>query len=379
MSKSITAQNPLFSLSDEKSLSIAEEQVKQALSKHLDINLTAKKTNKLREIVCQVAGYEGGYQQLKSHWEQKAPAGPEETLIMIMLEQIKLGATHFRFEKAHNGFLLETYLNGHKNIKMYDGSNCGVGYQGIRSVLNKDQALRDKENETKTSIFHKMKTYDRFVPYVEYGDDYFTIDLGVNFEFSEPIFKLHQLGITKLEQFKHQLHQSTGLMLIAGEKFNGRSTTLEAAKYEFMLHHLKETGEYPDIRVMWKTNHLDEAALTNFIIQKPDLIIIDQDISYVNTKLIFKMLDAGLKVIMKSKSHSSTKVVKQLYNLGINQEAINTHLKAILVQKLFSKPCGKCNACEPRSLDLFEITKDDNEHNNGILGCDACYHSGYEG
>ena len=53
---------------NETELVVLEKQTQAILFKTLDVNLTKKRANKLRQITCELAGFPNGYQQLLAYW-----------------------------------------------------------------------------------------------------------------------------------------------------------------------------------------------------------------------------------------------------------------------------------------------------------------------
>jgi hypothetical protein len=58
---------------NETELVVLEKQTQAILFKTLDVNLTKKRANKLRQITCELAGFPNGYQQLLAYWNNKRP------------------------------------------------------------------------------------------------------------------------------------------------------------------------------------------------------------------------------------------------------------------------------------------------------------------
>lgn len=73
---------------NEYDLSLLEKKTHQILLKTLDINLTKKRANKLRDITCVLAGFPNGYQQLQSFWtSQTLPSSYQAFVQLIIAEQ----------------------------------------------------------------------------------------------------------------------------------------------------------------------------------------------------------------------------------------------------------------------------------------------------
>jgi hypothetical protein len=81
----------IFSLppQNETELAILEKKTQHILLKTLDVNITKKRAEKLRQITCELAGFPNGYQQLLAYWNNNQPQiiNDTNTLKSVLLKR----------------------------------------------------------------------------------------------------------------------------------------------------------------------------------------------------------------------------------------------------------------------------------------------------
>jgi type II secretory ATPase GspE/PulE/Tfp pilus assembly ATPase PilB-like protein len=177
MNNTFTPENSLFFPENEKQLSLMEKHVQESLASQLNINLTSKKANKLRDITCVLAGFSGGYQQLKEYWEDGYEFNNENNFLNICKESLNKGYSEFRITGTLDGYAIK-YGDNNPN-------NGSAGHRVSRDILGNMAMEVEVINELKKTVgipkSEKLREY--YTVEAMIGSKDYNLFIGVNVNF----------------------------------------------------------------------------------------------------------------------------------------------------------------------------------------------------
>jgi type IV pilus assembly protein PilB len=207
---------------------------------------------------------------------------------------------------------------------------------------------------------------------------------------------LNQLGLEpqRLEEFKVELSQPHGIIIVTGPTGSGKSTTLYSA-----LSYLKDptknitTVEDPveyrlaginQIQVKPQIN-LDFARCLRAILrQDPDIVLIGEIRDKETVEIAIKAALTGHLVLSTFHTNDAPSAISRLLYMGIERYLLASALNLVIAQRLVRKICDQCK--EPVTLreDVFKRLQIDNKRaKNAVFhhghGCSACGGTGYRG
>ena len=210
-----------------------------------------------------------------------------------------------------------------------------------------------------------------------------------------------QLDMTKLgfEQnaladFKHNIHQPYGMVLVTGPTGSGKTTTLYSAlsdlnqietnistaedPVEFNLHGINQVQMHEDIGLNFA------AALRSFLRQDPDIIMVGEIRDFETAEIAVKAALTGHLVLSTLHTNDAPSTVTRLLNMGVEPFLVTASVNLVLAQRLARKICTDCKASveveDQVLLDLgfpADEVKDVTVYTG--LGCRTCNDSGYKG
>lgn len=160
MNGTITPENPLFFPENEHQLSLLEKHFQESLASQLNINLTEKRANKLRDITCVFAGFPGGYQQLKEHWEPEASNDHNNHFLSICEDAVSDGFSKLEITRKSDGYSLkfcEGGTNGSAIEKSITRDLLGNMAMNIE-VIDELKKLLDISKSDNLKCYHIVET-----------------------------------------------------------------------------------------------------------------------------------------------------------------------------------------------------------------------------
>ena len=198
----------------------------------------------------------------------------------------------------------------------------------------------------------------------------------------------------RLEEFKVELSQPHGIIIVTGPTGSGKSTTLYSA-----LNYLKDptknitTVEDPveyrlaginQIQVKPQIN-LDFARCLRAILrQDPDIVLIGEIRDKETVEIAIKAALTGHLVLSTFHTNDAPSAISRLLYMGIERYLLASALNLVIAQRLVRKICDQCK--EPVTLreDIFKRLQIDNKRaRNAVFyhgrGCSVCGGTGYRG
>jgi type IV pilus assembly protein PilB len=210
-----------------------------------------------------------------------------------------------------------------------------------------------------------------------------------------------QLDMTKLgfeekalKDFKKQIHQPYGMVLVTGPTGSGKTTTLYSAlselndtetnistaedPVEFNLTGINQVQMHEDIGLNFA------AALRSFLRQDPDIIMVGEIRDFETAEIAVKAALTGHLVLSTLHTNDAPSTVTRLLNMGVEPFLVTASLNLVLAQRLARKICNDCKVevkMEPQALlDVgFKQSELPNVKTFKGSGCRTCNDSGYKG
>ena len=179
-----------------------------------------------------------------------------------------------------------------------------------------------------------------------------------------------QLDMTKLgfeekalKDFKKQIHQPYGMVLVTGPTGSGKTTTLYSAladlndsetnistaedPVEFNLTGINQVQMHEDIGLNFA------AALRSFLRQDPDIIMVGEIRDFETAEIAVKAALTGHLVLSTLHTNDAPSTVTRLLNMGVEPFLVTASLNLVLAQRLARKICVDCKVevkMEPQAL-----------------------------
>ena len=211
-----------------------------------------------------------------------------------------------------------------------------------------------------------------------------------------------QLDMTKLgfehkalDDFKHNIHQPYGMVLVTGPTGSGKTTTLYSAlsdlndsetnistaedPVEFNLTGINQVQMHEDIGLNFA------ASLRSFLRQDPDIIMVGEIRDFETAEIAVKAALTGHMVLSTLHTNDAPSTINRLLNMGVEPFLVTASVNMILAQRLARRICKDCGANDDSVTEsaLVEAGMKPAEAKackpKHGKGCKTCSNSGYKG
>jgi len=210
-----------------------------------------------------------------------------------------------------------------------------------------------------------------------------------------------QLDMTKLgfdpkplADFKKQIHQPFGMVLVTGPTGSGKTTTLYSAMQdlnqpdtnistaedpvEYNLPGINQVNMHEDIGLTFA------ASLRSFLRQDPDIIMVGEIRDFETAEISVKAALTGHMVLSTLHTNDAPSTINRLLNMGVEPFLVSASVNLILAQRLARKICSGC--AEPVTIPietLMDLGMTESQAKEAKpmagAGCRKCNSSGYKG
>ncbi|HLO96288.1 MAG TPA: type II secretion system ATPase GspE, partial [Burkholderiaceae bacterium] len=200
---------------------------------------------------------------------------------------------------------------------------------------------------------------------------------------SESKFSLEGLGMdgALLTEFKRQLQQPHGIVLVTGPTGSGKTTTLYAGLQTLdtsttNVLTVEDPVEYElagvgQTQVNAKIDLTFAKALRAILRQDPDVIMIGEIRDFETAQIAIQASLTGHLVLATLHTNDAPSAVTRLIDMGVEPFLLSSSLLGVLAQRLVRKLCPQCKRPEP--ADEAGVVR------YRAIGCPECGHSGYKG
>lgn len=218
-------------------------------------------------------------------------------------------------------------------------------------------------------------------------------------DFSNGAMKLDKIGMPEdiLEQFRSQIKQPYGLVLVTGPTGSGKTTTLYSALNELNVPEKKIiTAEDPveyslprvnQVQVNIKAGLNFPVILRSILRQDPDIILVGEMRDEETSKIGLRAAITGHLVFSTLHTNNAVETATRLIDMNIAGYLVASALNAVIAQRLVRRLCSRCKASAPLNTKekfwLEQIQGQSSSWNDlpflKAVGCQQCSNTGYRG
>jgi type IV pilus assembly protein PilB len=314
----------------------------------------------------------------------------------ILSESIRQSASHIHLEPSDAGYRIRYRVDGLlREAGAVPSALCNAAVSRVKILSNLDIAERRLPQDGRIA----MSIADVHVEWMvsthpTQGGERIAMRLLTQ---QSRIMDIEDLGLLPpdLQKLKSALGHKAGVLLVAGSRGSGRTTTLYAT-----LNHLKNsqvsllTAEDPvectlegvgQSQIKSEIGFTYAAALRSIMRQDPDAIMVSALSDPETTGLVMQMGQDGYLLLSAVESESACDALFKLVEQGISATQVGSAVRLVLAQKLVRKNCPACSHHVSASVDELNLCNAVSGGSKRSLtlsrgaGCDACGGSGYRG
>ncbi len=208
------------------------------------------------------------------------------------------------------------------------------------------------------------------------------------------LVNLERLGfsVEMLKEFRAQISQPHGLVLVTGPTGSGKSTTLYAVLAELnspevnictvedpIEYNLRSINQF---QVNERIGLKFPVVLRSLLRQDPDIIMVGEIRDDDTARTAVQAALTGHLVLSTLHTNDAPSAITRLCNVGVESYLIGASVVAVLAQRLVRKTCPHCKTeYEPPANVLHTMEKAGMPVTHLVrgLGCQKCHKTGYLG
>ncbi len=205
---------------------------------------------------------------------------------------------------------------------------------------------------------------------------------------------LDDLGFeaSTLQQWKAQIDQPNGIILVTGPTGSGKTTTLYASltqmdRRKLNISTVEDPVEYnlasiTQIQTHERIGMTFSAALRALLRQDPDVIMLGEIRDLETATIAIQASLTGHLVLSTLHTNDAPSSITRLINIGTEPFLIGAAVRAVLAQRLVRRICSKCQEMVKVDPDISEMLKKHGVSASKVprgKGCQKCRETGYSG
>jgi type IV pilus assembly protein PilB len=206
---------------------------------------------------------------------------------------------------------------------------------------------------------------------------------------------LENLGMRKciMEEFRDQILQPHGIVLVTGPTGSGKSTTLYSGLQvmdgdTLNVSTVEDPVEYElgfanQVNVHDSIGMTFSAALRSLLRQDPDVIMVGEIRDQETSRIAIQASLTGHMVLSTLHTNDAPSSITRMINIGIEPFLIAAAVNAVLAQRLVRRICSKCKQPVEDLNDRLKKYLDESGIEYDQIyegkGCETCRDTGYKG
>jgi type IV pilus assembly protein PilB len=199
-------------------------------------------------------------------------------------------------------------------------------------------------------------------------------------------------GEKMLEQWKEQIDQPHGIVLVTGPTGSGKTTTLYSSLRtmdgnKLNISTVEDPIEYQlasanQVQVHDKIGMTFSAALRSLLRQDPDVVLLGEIRDAETARIAVQAALTGHLVLSTLHTNDAPASITRLINIGVEPYLISSAVNAIIAQRLVRKICKECKEEYEPSPEHRAFLTQQGFSDEKIMkgkGCDRCRKTGYGG
>ena len=200
-------------------------------------------------------------------------------------------------------------------------------------------------------------------------------------------------GPDTLTNFKQQIDQPHGVVLVTGPTGSGKTTTLYSALRTMdgntmNISTVEDPVEYQlafanQVNVNDKIGMTFGMALRSLLRQDPDVVMVGEIRDEETARIAVQASLTGHMVLSTLHTNDAPSSITRLINIGIEPYLIAASVNAVLAQRLIRRICPHCRRPMEQIGESMKKYLDENgvPHEKAMIGagCDKCRNTGYHG
>jgi type IV pilus assembly protein PilB len=307
----------------------------------------------------------------------------EKTLILILKDALSMGSANVSLEPRKSALHIKYRISGKIMRRLSMPREAFDAFTEVLLNRTTDGSLDNREilkigNDADTSLTIRVNLLDTL-----YGR---AVSLDIITDLNGPELHLKNLGFVSrdLKNIKNALNEPSGLFLITGPAFNGKSTTLTSILKSMPYSEMKiiictDEGLYDNegVFLIVKGTDLESVRLANE--HDADVIAVTN----VKSPEIFRSLidmSAQRKVIATINLFDFTEIALYLEKNGILKKMFINAARLIINQRLVNLLCPDCSEEKLVPREFIDLLGNDEIINiYNAKGCKKCDRQKYKG
>lgn len=373
MNSTFTPENPLFIPQNDQVLSEMEKHVQATLGSQLNMNITSRRANKLRDLTCALAGFSGGYQQLKKHWENQSQGEEQKGLLWdLLLSALNRNSSMLEILQTVDGYKCNNFIDGKYIMDREVGEKDSEQYHElVKSAQKLPMTFKGHDLNSTGEIKIGQETVILRMAYLITASGFGSInikilklnksdapvrleDMGYSAEAISALKALPEnkdsiddIGITSIEGYKELLSKKSGIILTCGLAGSGKTTTERLLADQFCLTGNKNTLKcISPVRSDSKKSDPQQEfkdATKALMRSRADCLIMGEIRTREQAEFAIKAAENGALVLATLHASGIQGAVLRFGILAMDNAAVQENLIGVLMQGLANKVCGKCN------------------------------------
>lgn len=327
--------------------------------------------------------------------EQKSNAPVIKMLNVILVEAVQQGASDIHFEPMENVLEVRYRIDGVLQKRHVPPKEYQVQLLTRIKVMAKLDIAEHRlpqDGRLKLKIGKRQIDFRVSTVPVVFGE---RIVLRI-LDKSNIVLGLDKIGMPKQTclNFKKQLMQNQGIVLVTGPTGSGKTTTLysgiaEICTPEINIMTIEDPVEYklPGMAQIGVNAKIDldfARGLRHILRQDPDVIMIGEIRDKETAEIAIQASLTGHLVMSTLHTNDAPSALTRLVDMGIEPYLLTSSVIAVLAQRLVRVVCPTCKTSyKPAESELIELGVKKEKWEESCLykgkGCDLCFGSGYRG